>query len=454
MMLPLAIALGLAAAPPLSAPHEIFQLKNGLTVVLHQDKTTPQVSVNLWYHVGSGRERPGRTGFAHLFEHIMFEGSAHVPEGAFDVWLEAAGGTNNGSTTEDRTNYYEDLPRGALDLALFLESDRMGYLLETMSPARVDGQRDIVKNERRQSYENRPYGEVWLKLPEWLYPAGHAYSWPVIGSMADLTAASFDDVTKFFRDYYGPNNASLVIAGDIDLTETRTKVETWFGELPRGREVERPKPADVRLPKDRTEVIQDDVQLEKVLIVWPSVPLFSEDDAALDALASALGDGKVSRLQRRLVHDLKKAQSVEVWHQSQQLSGAFAIEVLAGAGVTAKELVPVIDEELKKLIAGGVAERELQRVINQNETRFYDAFERIGGFGGRADRMNTYVFHGKPPDWFGSDLARYRKLQPDDLKRVAAEYLERPRLTVFVLPKPADPSGPATKPPASSGVSK
>src|SRR6185436_9736036 len=221
----------------ISVPYTHFVLPNGLNVILHEDHTTPTVSVNVWYHVGSAREKPGRTGFAHLFEHIMFEGSGHVAEGQFDQWLEAAGGENNGSTTDDRTNYWDDVPRNALELALFLESDRMGYLMQTMSPARVDGQRDVVKNERRQSYENQPYGMASIALSENLYPENHPYHWPTIGYMDDLTAASYDDVVGFYKSYYGPNNASLVVAGDIDTARTRALVEKWFSDVPAGQSV-------------------------------------------------------------------------------------------------------------------------------------------------------------------------------------------------------------------------
>ena len=215
------------APPPLEVPYRLFTLPNGLTVILHQDRSVPVVSLNVWYHVGSANERPGRTGFAHLFEHLMFEGSKNVQEGEFDTLLEGAGASNNGSTNNDRTNYFIDMPANALELALFLESDRMGHLLDTMTPERVNGQRDVVKNERRQSYENRPYGMASLEMDKMLWPANHPYSWPTIGYMEDLTAASHQDVVDFFKKYYAPNNATLVIAGDIDLDRTRALVEKW-----------------------------------------------------------------------------------------------------------------------------------------------------------------------------------------------------------------------------------
>src|SRR5215216_4054240 len=227
-----------AGAPKLEVPYRLFTLPNGLSVILHQDRSVPVAAVNVWYHVGSANERRGRTGFAHLFEHLMFEGSKNVREGEFDTLLEGAGANNNGSTDNDRTNYYVDMPSSALELALYLESDRMAYLLDTMSPERVNGQRDVVKNERRQSYENRPYGMASIELDKMLWPANHPYSWPTIGYMEDLTAASHDDVVQFFKKYYAPNNASLVIAGDIDYDKTKVLVEKWFGEVPRGADVE------------------------------------------------------------------------------------------------------------------------------------------------------------------------------------------------------------------------
>src|SRR5918993_1404272 len=250
----------LAQAPaerPLEVQYRLFTLKNGLTVILHQDRSVPVAAINVWYHVGSANERPGRTGFAHLFEHLMFEGSKNVAEGAFDTLLEAAGASNNGSTDNDRTNYFIDMPANALELALFLESDRMGYLLDTMPPERVDGQREVVKNERRQSYENRPYGMASIELDRMLWPANHPYSWPVIGEMADLTAASHQDVIDFFKKYYAPNNASLVVAGDIDYDRTRALVEKYFSEVPAGAMVEPVAPPAAILAEVKRKTITD-----------------------------------------------------------------------------------------------------------------------------------------------------------------------------------------------------
>ena len=418
----------------LRAPYERFRLDNGLTVILHKDDAQPRVAVNLWYHVGSSRERPGRTGFAHLFEHLMFEGSKNVPEGSFDRWLEAAGGDNNGSTTEDRTNYWEEVPPSALELALFLESDRMGFLLDTMTKERVDGQRDVVKNERRQSYENRPYGEADLVLPGLLWPNGHPYSWTVIGSMRDLTAASYDDVTHFFQTYYAPGNASLVIAGPIDVEQTKAWVQRWFSDVPKGRAVPPQEPMPASLSVEKAAVLEDDVQLPKLVLAWPTVPAFAHGDAALDAVAAVLGEGKQSRLHKRLVYELEMAQSVDVYHASQKLGGTFAVEIVARPGKSLREVLDVVDEEITHLQAEGPSERELGRTKNRFEASFFDAFERVRGFGGRADRMNLYAFLTGEPDGFAKDLARYRALTSADINNASVRFLTKGRVVLSVVP--------------------
>src|SRR5438128_10229078 len=299
-----------ASPPPIDLKYTLFRLPNGLTAILHEDHTVPLVTVNMWYHVGSARERPGRTGFAHLFEHLMFMGSGHVKPGEFDQWLEAAGGDNNGSTTEDRTNYYIDVPSNSLELALFLESDRMGYLLETMTPKTVDAQRDVVKHERRQTYENRPYGQASITLTEMLYPEGHPYHWPVIGYMPDLTAASFEDVVEFFKKYYSPANASLVVAGDIDSKNARTLVEKWFSDVKPGPRAEPVTISGVELTSVQKKTITDKVQLPRLYLSWLTPRSFAPGDSALDVVADILAGGKNSRLHERLPYDLQNAQRV------------------------------------------------------------------------------------------------------------------------------------------------
>ena len=426
------------APPPaqIQVPFRQFQLPNGLNVVLHQDKTVPVVAVNVWYHVGSANEKPGRTGFAHLFEHLMFEGSKNVPEGQFDVLLEAAGANNNGSTNNDRTNYVIDLPSNALELALFLESDRMAYLLDAMPPEQVNSQRDVVKNERRQSYENRPYGMASLELDKMLWPANHPYSWPVIGHMEDLTAATQADVQEFFKRYYAPNNASLVIAGDIDLDRTQALVEKWFAEIPRGPAVEPVAPPPAVLTQVRRQTITDQVSLPRLYLGWLTPRLFAPGDATLDLVSSVLSDGKNSRLYKRLVYDDQIAQDVSAFQSSGALGSSFLIVATARRGHTIEELQKAIDEEIDKLRRAPPEAREVQRALNQVEASFYRAMERVGGFGGKADQLNAYYFAGGGPDFFAEDLARYASLSPADVRAAVIRWLPRDRrIELVVLPE-------------------
>ncbi len=415
------------AAARLSVPYTQFTLPNGLRVVLHEDHSVPVVSVNVWYHVGSGREKPGRTGFAHLFEHLMFEGSGHVKEGDFDVLLEGAGGDNNGSTDADRTNYYITVPSSALELALFLESDRMGYLLDAMSAAKVDGQRDVVKNERRQGVENQPYGQAYITLSETLFPAGHPYHWPTIGYMDDLTAASYDDVTDFFKQYYGPNNASLVVAGDIDPARTRTLVEKWFADVKRGPEVAPLTVAPVALSGVAAKTITDRVQLPRLYLAWVGPRAFQPGDAELMVAADVLAGGKSSRLYKRLVYELQIAQSVSAFQRGSDLASIFAIVATARPGHTLDEIKKVIDEELERLRSAPPEPREVQRAINGIEADFYEQLERVSGFGGRADQLNAYVTQTGNPDYFAEDLARFQALSPTDVQAAVLAWLPAAR---------------------------
>lgn len=419
--------LGAQAPRALSVPYTEFTLPNGLHVILHRDTSVPTVAVNLWYHVGSGHERPGRTGFAHLFEHIMFEGSKHVPEGAFDEWLEAAGGRNNGSTSPDRTNYIIDVPSNALELALFLESDRMGFLLDTMSPALVDGQRDVVKNERRQGVENAPYGQAFIELGTMLYPKGHPYSWPTIGYMEDLSAASHDDVVDFFRTYYAPNNASLVIAGDFDPNEARRLVEKWFSEIPRGRPVPPLDAPAVRLSEVVRKTITDRVQLPRLYLAWHTPRAYAPGDATLDVVSNLLAGGKNSRLYKRLVYDTQIAQDVFAFQQSQMLGSNFLVVATARPGQSLERIQAVIDEEIARLAADGPDAREVARARSQIEASFYRRMERAGGFSGKADQLNQYYAATGMPDFFENDLARYRAVSASDIRSAVAFYLPADR---------------------------
>ena len=424
------------ATAPLQVPFRQFQLANGLNVVLHQDKTVPVAAVNVWYHVGSANEKTGRTGFAHLFEHLMFEGSKNVPEGQFDLLLESAGATNNGSTSNDRTNYFIDLPSNALELALFLESDRMAFLLDAMPPEQVNSQRDVVKNERRQSYENQPYGMASIEIDKMLWPPGHPYSWPVIGYMEDLTAASHADVQEFFKRYYAPNNASLVVAGDIDLDKTQAMVEKWFGEVRRGATVEPVAPPAAILTQVKRQTITDQVSLQRLYLAWLTPRFYAPGDATLDVVAAILTGGKNSRLYKRLVYDEQMAQDVSAFQSSAALGSSFQIVATARRGRTVEEMQKAIDEESEKLRRTPPEPREVQRAINQVEAAFYRRMERVGGFGGKADQLNAYYFAGGGPDFFAEDLARYRSLTPADVQAAIFQWLPRDRrVELVVLPE-------------------
>jgi len=427
-----------AQSPP-AAPKKIevaytqFTLPDGLHVILHEDHSVPIATVNTWYHVGSAREKPGRTGFAHLFEHLMFMGSGHVKPGEFDEWLEATGGENNASTGNDRTNYYINVPSNALELALFLESDRMGYLIDTMTPKTVDAQRDVVKNERRQSYENRPYGLAEPTIDEMLYPEKHPYHWPVIGYMPDLTAASHEDVVEFFRKYYTPSNASLVVAGDIDPAKTRTLVEKWFGDVKRAPAPEPMSIPGVALTGVQKKTLTDRVQLPRLYLAWLTPRHLEPGDAEMDVVADVLAGGKNSRLYKRLVYDMQIAQDVNAFQGSAALASSFQIVATARPGHTVAELQKVIDEEVQKLQREDPTPREVERSVNQIEASFYNRMERLGGFGGKADQINGYYTETGDPDWFNEDLNRYRGVSASDIRAAAAQYLPLDRRVELIV---------------------
>jgi zinc protease len=412
---------------------EKYKLPNGLEVILHEDHSTPIVAVDTWYHVGSGDEQVGRTGFAHLFEHIMFMGSQNVPVGAFDQMLEAAGANNNGSTTEDRTNYYEILPSNALQLALWLDADRMGFLLPTMDLAKVNLQRDVVKNERRQRVDNVPYGRADEIILAALYPKTHPYSWPVIGSMADLSAASLTDVQNFFKTYYAPNNATLTIAGDFDPVTAKKLVAQYFGDIPRGPEVKRrlTVPAVV-IPRDTFLVLEDKVQLPRLFYTWHSVKRFSKDDAALAVLSQIIANDKNSRLYKKLVYELQVAQNARASQGGSRLDGKFQIDVTPKPGQKVADIDRIVQAEIANLINTGVTPRELQRVQNLYRSAFLNRLESVLG---KAEVLNSYNYLVGNPDYVQQDAARYERVTAADVQRVAKTYLERPKIVLTVVPE-------------------
>ena len=422
-----------AAAQQVSIPHTTFTLPNGLRVIVAEDHSTPLAAVNVWYHVGSGYERPGRTGFAHLFEHIMFEGSKNVPEGDFDNWLEAAGASNNGSTTTDRTNYYEVMPSNAVELALWLEADRMGGLLDAMSPSKLAGQRGVVQNERRQNFENQPYGLLWEAAPPLLYPQGHPYSWTTIGTLADLDSAQIEDVNQFFRTYYAPNNASIAVVGDVDPAQVRQWVERYFGWIPRGTEVQRPQIPMPQLAATTYTTREDRVSLPELSMIWRSGPRFSADEAALNALVAILTEGKSSRLYKRLVYDEQIAAFTFAWNDATLLSGDVWVRIRAKPDVDLDRIEAAVDEEVNRLAQAPPSQEELDRVINGLVTGFVGALETVQG---KADRLNDYLYYAGNAGFADQDLARYRALTPGDIQRVARQYLAgRNRVLISIVPQ-------------------
>ena len=422
----------------LDIDYDMYKLDNGLNVILYEDHSTPMVSVNIWYHVGSKNEEPGRTGFAHLFEHMMFQGSEHVGDDMHFGYIEEVGGTLNGTTSSDRTNYFEDLPKNHLELALWLESDRMGFLLPAMTQQKLDNQRAVVKNERRQNYENRPYGLAYEKIYANLYPNGHPYHWMTIGSMEDLSAASLEDVKNFFRKYYHPANASLVIAGDFVPEQARELVAKYFGPIPAGPEVNPLHPQEVDLSGEKRLTMEDQVQLPRLYMTFHTPAFFEPGDAKLDILASVLGSGKNSRLYKSLVYEKRIAKDVNVYQSSRKLGSAFFIIATANPGHNLNEIEKAIWAEVEKVQNEGVTEREVQKAKNSFEASYVYRLQHIGGFNGIANQMQHYYFYQGDPGYFNQDLARYSEITPADVKSVAKQYLNPDRRVVLsVVPEGA-----------------
>ena len=424
-------ALAAAQGPKLSVRYSIDTLPNGLTLIVHEDHSTPVVTTNVWFHVGSGDEKPGRTGFAHLFEHLMFMGSKNAEYPQFDRLLEAAGANNNGSTTEDRTNYYENGPSSSLPLMLWLEADRMGWLLPTMDKPKVDLQMDVVKNERRQSYENQPYGLVADVEPKLMYPAGHPYNWPVIGSMADLSKASVDDVKEFFRKYYAPNNATIVVGGDVKTAEVKAFVRKYFSDIPRGPKIDRPTPAPFTV-RDTAVTLEDRVQLPRLYLEWHTVKGFHADDAALDIAASILAGSRTARLTQALVYNGEVATNVFARQDGKRLDGDFSIVATARPGKALDTLRNVVDAEVRKLAQEGPTARELQQAKNSIEAGFLRSIESVGG---KSDQLNAYYYQTGEPDSFQKDLDRCRNVTAADVQRVIKKYLQTNRVMISVVPQ-------------------
>jgi zinc protease len=415
-------------------PYTKRTLDNGLDVIVHEHRQLPMVAVNVWYHVGSKNERPGRTGFAHLFEHLMFEGSQHYNQGYFQP-LQQAGGTLNGSTNPDRTNYWEVVPTGALDLALWMESDRMGYLLPALTKEKFENQRDVVINERRQNYENRPYGLAGVAISAALFSPDHPYHWLTIGSAEDLRAMQLDDVRAFFETYYHPAIASLAIAGDIESDRAFGLAEDYFGDLPPG-----PRPAPVSataaLSASPRLLLEDRVELPRLYLAWHSPAMFGPYDAELDLAADLLSHGKTSRLYQLLVYEKRIAADVVAYQHSREISGVFQIAATAAQGVSLETLYEVIMQSVTALATDGPTTDELERAHAQTDAQFVYRIQTIGGFGGKSDQLNAYnVFRGTP-GFFDRDRARYDSATADGIATAVRDWLVgRPHVSLSVVPR-------------------
>ncbi|MEE8410436.1 MAG: pitrilysin family protein [Myxococcota bacterium] len=426
--------LSAGAEADVSIPFEKYVIEsNGLEVILSEDHQLPIVAVNLWYHAGPINEAVGRTGFAHLFEHLMFQGSKNVGDDQHFKLLEAAGASMiNGTTDYDRTNYFETVPSNRLELALWLESDRMGFLLDTLTQEKLDNQRQVVMNERRQSVENVPYGPSGEKMVQTLFPSDHPYYGYVIGSMKDLDAASLDDVHAFFERYYAPANATLVVAGDIDPTATKALIAKYFGSLAR-----RPAPADrpVQTPpitSERVETVEEPIQLARVQLGWLAPASFAPGDADCDVLAFILGHGKTSRLYKRLVYELEIAQTVSASQESLALASIFTVTVTGRPGVDVEKLQTETQKVLDAIRAAPPKKREVLRARNRLVTHKITGLQRLGGFGGRADLLNRYNLYLDDPDYLAQDMARYDAVTPTTVHALAKTLLASDKRAVVI----------------------
>jgi len=420
-----------ADAPTISIPFEEYDLENGLHVILSEDHSVPFVQVNVWYRVGAKDEVDGRSGFAHLFEHLMFQGSAHM-DGEYFGPLQRIGARINGTTNMDRTNYFEGVPSEQLPLALWLEADRMGFLLPALNQEKLDNQKLVVRNERRQSYENRPYGMTWWWLYQNLYPEGHPYHIPTIGKHEDIDAANLEDVKAFFKQWYLPNNASLSVTGDFDPAEAKALVEKYFGDLPAGPQ---PEPVlnvePVTLGEEIVIRKTDDVPHHKVWMAWHSPALYQPGDAELDTLSSALSSGKDSRLYRKLIEESQMAQDVSAYQVSSLLSSFYVIEATASEGQSPEDVVAAIDAVLADVQENGVTEEEVTLAQTNWEASF---FRRMQTISSKGNQLNQYYIQTGDTDYIAKDLARFMNVTAEGVHE-AAKGLGTGRLVLHIGPE-------------------
>ena len=430
----LAIALLFAVAfstAQVNIKFEQYKLGNGLTVLLHEDHSAPVTAVVAMYHVGSKNEKPKRTGFAHLFEHMMFQGSEHVADDEHFKLLQEVGANINGTTNEDRTNYFEVVPSNYLELALYLESDRMGFLLPAMTQEKLDNQREVVKNERRQSYDNVPYGTADEKIAKAIYPPTHPYSWPVIGYMEDLSAAQMEDVKDFFRTYYAPNNAVLSIAGDFNPVEAKALIEKYFASIPAGKSFDRPKEEAVTMPDLSPMTFEDKVQLPRLYMTWHSPPNYTREDAVLTTLADILSSGKTSRFYKTLVYEKQIAQSVFTSASSSEIAGLFQIDVTAKPGKNLSEIQSVVDSIMADVLKNGVTQKEIDQALTSREAQIVNSAATVLG---KANNLATYYSLTGDPNNINKEMEMYKGITPAEVLTAAQKYLTKRNMILSIVP--------------------
>ena len=430
----LLIAAFVMIAPAVSQVNvkfEQYKLPNGLTVVLHEDHSVPVTAVVVMYHVGSKNELVKRTGFAHLFEHVMFKGSEHVKDGEHFKLLQEIGANINGFTNSDGTTYFEVLPSNYVELGLYMESDRMGFLLPAVTQEKLDNQRDVVKNERRQRVDNVPYGLADETMIKAMYPETHPYSWPVIGYMSDLSAASLEDVKGFNRTYYAPNNAVLVLSGDIKPEEVKPLVEKYFGPIPQGKTFDRPKFQEVTLSENKVMVLEDKVQLARLYMSWHTVPNYSREDAVLDVLAHILSSGKTSRLYKTLVYDKQIAQNANANESSQEIGGTFDITVTAKPGQNLTEIQTVVDSILADVLKNGVTQQEIDNAFTAVEVGTINGLQTAYG---KAVAMATLYSYTGDPGYINRQLDVYKNITPQEVVAAGNKFLTKHRCTLSIVP--------------------
>ena len=433
------VALGLVAFPALASaqaaapriPVETYTLPNGLTVLLSIDHSAPVVAVDVEHHVGSKNEEVGRTGFAHLFEHVMFTGSGHVPYGMHDKLTEGVGGSNNGSTNNDKTNFYESVPSNYLETELWLEADRLGWLLDALDIAKLNAQRDIVKNERRQSYDNRPYGSVGEIIDAEMYPEGHPYHWPVIGSMADLSAASEADVKSFYNKWYGPNNTVLVIAGDFDPAQAKAWVQKYFGAIAKGPAITRPTVPAARLTQPKRFVYEDNVSLPQLYIEWAGVGVTSPDRAALGVMGSILSGDRTQWLTQEFVYTRKWASSISIFPGANENAGDIGLNVTPTPGADLTKLEAAIDSVIERFKQEGPTAEQMKKATASIE---YGSYSRLQSMLGKAMTLASGWLYHNDPSWYAKDLTETLAVTAADVKRVANTYLGPNRIVLSAVP--------------------